>query len=179
MPDYTFKGKYATYVKHLTEIQKGEEKIRIFPRIIDVYMMGAIVGFLNSRQESYDSSKESKNEDDEMSTSTSTIKENTFLKEQRRIDLLYQLIIINENTREFPPKKRINNAFRGDSSDEVTNVQNMEIINSYVLGGISYLYNRFQDARTKEEVAMVMNDMLEEFIQDREIKLDQPTNRSD
>lgn len=173
MADFNFRGKYASYVKFLTDdlSPSGGKKFTIFPRMIDVYMMGAIMGYLHNQAEVYDSSKESKEEKDQIAT----IKENTFLKDQGRFKLLCQMILLNEGTRGLPPQKRINNAFRDDTSDTKTNEENMEVINSYVLGGVAYLFNRFKKVRTNEEAAMVMTDMIDEFIEDRKIVLEPPT----
>jgi hypothetical protein len=173
LADFNFRGKYARYVKFLTEDLKpegGGSKFSIFPRMIDVYTMGALMGYLHNKTGSYDSGEESEGDKDLVAT----IKENTFLKDQARFKLLCQMVLLNENIRGLSVQKRINNAFKDDTTDKKTSEENMEIINSYVLGGITYLYNKFEKVRTKEDVAMKMHDMIEDFIVDRNISFDLP-----
>lgn len=124
--DYLLKGKHATYTKYL------RDTARVFNRYIDVYMVGSIVGLLHGRTANRDSS----------STDTAMMFAAVFIEEKETCQLLYRLIMLLDTTTGLAPEQRLDRAFREDSDEEALK-RNMALFNSFVLGGIEVLYEKF------------------------------------
>lgn len=123
---YELNGKHATYTKHLRDTAK------IFLRIIDVYMVAAIIGFLHGR----------KAEKDTGSNDTAKMFTDIFIAEQDKCILIYRLIMLLDTTTGLTADQRVDRAFRDDTNEEAVK-QNMLLFNAYVLGGIEVLYENF------------------------------------
>lgn len=141
--DLLLKGKHATYTKFLCSNAK------VFKRYLDVYMLGAIMGFLHGRKGKRDTTTK-----DEASIMAETV-----IKENNRCKFLYRLIMLLDETTGLTPEQRIDRAFRQDADQEAMNA-NMALFNSYVLGGIEVLYKKFKDCTTRDDYI----DKIYEFI---------------
>ncbi|WP_129688295.1 hypothetical protein [Gottfriedia acidiceleris] len=148
--DVTINGKHATYTKFLVN------EAAVFKRFIDVYMNGAILGFLYGR----------KSEKDNGSTDRARIYADAFANERLRCDFIYRLIMLLDETPGKTVEDRINRAFRDDSKgkENEAHQMNIKLFNSYVLGGIEVLYEKFtEDCTTKEDYITRVYEVVENF----------------
>ncbi len=125
--DYEIYGKHANYVKFLKDND-------IFNRYIDVYMLGAIIGFKHNL----------KGEKDKELKDRARIYADAFAQEKLVCEFIYRLIMLSEDEKNLSVEQRIDRAFRDDSSkNQDKHKKNMELFNSYVLGGIERIYNDY------------------------------------
>lgn len=167
--DVSIVGKHATYIKFLVNDAK------IFKRYIDVYMNGAIFGFLYGRI----------SERDTQSSDRANILAGAFITERERCDFIYRLIMLLDETSNKTMEQRVDRAFRDDAKgdDSENQILNMKLFNSYILGGIEVMYEKFTaDCTTKEdyinriyeivtsfkeEIEGVNPDKISEYIEDK------------
>lgn len=166
---YRIKGSYATKVKYLTDpIQPGRThlKFQIFNRYVDVIECAAILGFRFNRKVVI---PEPNDEDDTLIE----IPVNTMINEADSLLFIYRMIMLNDNSCTVPDlemyrglssedaslRYRVDNAFRFDS-DSPRVKSNMDLFNAYVRGGVDYLYDKFQNVKTREDAIEVMNQLL-------------------
>lgn len=125
-----FTGKYATYARFL------RDEIGLFQTFREVYVLGAIIGFMNNRCET---------PDNDPKVQSASIFPNELSK--RKIDLrfIYRVIMLLKEEGDYTLEDYMNRAFRDDPEEnpEVYK-QNMQIFNSYACGGAEYLYETFQ-----------------------------------
>ena len=144
-----FNGKYATYARFL------KDEVGVFQTFREVYVIGAIVGYLNNRTES-------KDEGDKVQSAS--IFPNELSK--RKIDLrhIYRTIMLLKEEEGFTLDDYKNRAFRDDpvENPEVYK-KNMQIFNSYACGGVEYLYEVFRDKNNVESVVDTLYQFLHEF----------------
>jgi len=138
--DYTINGIYATHLKYLVNDAK------VFTRYIDVYMNAAIIGFLHGRSDKKDNSSQDR----------ARIYADAFATERLNCDFIYRLIMLLDGTTELSTQQRLDRAFRDDSQKEseytkVVHAKNMDLFNSYVLGGIEELYEQFTNGATSRD----------------------------
>jgi len=128
--DYTINGRHATYLKYLHE--QG-----IFKRYIDVYMHAAVWGLMYGRLGSRDTS----------STDRARIYADAFVNERDNCVFLYRLAMLLDETTSLSPVDRVNRAFRDDaiSGNQSKVATNLELFNSYVLGGIELLFEKLAE----------------------------------
>lgn len=126
--DYTITGKHATYIKLLVNESK------LFSRYIDVYMNGAIFGLLHNKTSIKDT----------QSTDRARVYADAFSKCREECIFLYRLVLLLDESSQISTTERIDRTFRYDSDDK--NLEklemNIELFNSYVLGGIEILYEK-------------------------------------
>ena len=133
--DYNLKGKHATFTKFL------KDTANVFDRYMDIYMIGAILGFLNGRQEPEDNS----NKDD------AEIPVSVFIKEKMKCEFIYRMIMLEDETTRLTLEQRTDRAFREDTNEQAM-IKNMDLFNAYVRGGIEYLYEKFaEDSITQDD----------------------------
>ncbi|CAG9607745.1 hypothetical protein [Pseudoneobacillus rhizosphaerae] len=148
--DLSLVGKHATYTKFLVNDAK------IFKRYIDVFMNGAIFGFLYGR----------KSEKDKDSTDRANILAGAFITEKMRCDFIYRLIMLLDDSPGITNENKIDRAFRDDSKGEKSenHIANMNLFNSYVLGGIEVLFEKFtEDCTTKEDYINKIYEVVSNF----------------
>ena len=140
--DYKFRGKHALYVKFLTTErgQLSEDKAIIFERIVDAYMISALVGLRQNRRSKID---DSINE-------SSTINYGTLQSESNKINYIYRVIMLCDKSQGLSEKERIDRAFKRDT-DKKAIEENMRLFNSYVLGGLEFIYEMFKNFRDQNE----------------------------
>ena len=164
---YRFKGSYKSKVKKLCDpIEPGRSATSfcIFNRMVDVLECAAIGGFCFNRRVT-----EIDNDDDE--NISGEINAKTMINESSRLQFIYRLIMINEDItspmvyeemslEDSVIKSKVDVAFRFDS-DPIKNKQYLDLFNSYVMGGIDVLSEKFADVKTREDAVEVMNDLME------------------
>lgn len=141
--DYRINGIHATYIKYL------KEEVRVFERLIDAYMAGAIIGILNDRR-----AKQSGSMD------TAQILASTFNTEHVKCNELFKIVILNDTSKPWSDEERVNICFKyRDKMDEtaIPSISEYEVrvmkealnlFNEYVMGGIEILYENFANNTT-------------------------------
>ena len=134
--DLTITGKHATHLKFLVN------DARLFDDYIDVYMNAAVFGYLYSKRDTRDN--ESKDR--------ARIYSDAFSTHRSECIILYRLVTLLDE-QEISLEERLNRAFRYDSNaakeDELKEC--MERFNSYVLGGIEYMFSLFTAGCTSRD----------------------------
>jgi len=156
--DYEFRGKHAKYVNEL--------KTAIFNRNVDVLILAPVMGLVYNRRAQKDFSSE-------LSTKVFAEQMN---KEYKKILFNYRLcmLLCDDNNE----KEKIDNAFRyytGD--DDYINIfnKNIDIYNSYILGGVEVLYeimlknnekyngNNADDVKYKKEIISDVTEFINDY----------------
>ena len=144
----TLYGKHAIYMKELKD--KG-----IFSRYIDVYKAAAPIGFLYSKKEMEDKSKNSLGKLEEAKIFTEQV-----IKETKYLKLNFQLIILLDKEYENNEEKRMEKVFRNLADDE----KDIELFENYVRGGIEILYKKcIADSTQKDDFIDNIINFLEEL----------------
>lgn len=157
--DILLTGKHAYYTKVLAPREKENSYLKVFDRYIDVYMAGAIIGFINGKREETD-------RDSEYKDITASIMLDTIQTERSNLEVIYRTIMLLDSSNESNKNKSVDRAFRDDINEEnATNHQeNMDIYRSYVRGGISILYEKIgKSAVDRNELLYNMNSFVKDF----------------
>ena len=146
-------GKYATMARFL------KEDAGIFATFREAYLTSAIVGFLNK-------SKETKDNSDKVQAAS--IFPNELSKRKADLKLLYRIIMLVEESPDFTIDDYMNRAFRDDAEESNKDKlkSNMALFNSYVCGGLEFLYNEFKDTKKMDEVINVLYEYVHAFAVD-------------
>ena len=164
---YRFKGSYKSKVKKLTDpIEPGRSETSsfyIFNRMVDVLECAAIIGFCFNR-------RVTEIDDDSDDGISGEINAKTIINESSRLQFIYRLILLNDD--KIKPnfyeemsiedsiiKSKVDITFRFDS-DPTKNKEYMDLFNSYVMGGIDILSEKFANVKTREDAVEVMNDLI-------------------
>lgn len=128
--DVIITGTHSKYIKIL------KDESGIFARNLDVYMLAPILGFQNKR-------KGKKNREDDART---TIQAQQFCDVKDDCELVYRLIMLLDGEG-LTKEERLDRAFRYDADKDKAEefAANMALYESYVLGGIEYIYEMFAD----------------------------------
>ena len=132
--DYSFRGKHATYAKYLKDTAK------LFDRLIDVYMLGAVIGYLHGR----------KSEKDTSTNDSASMLAGVFITEKDKCEFIYRLIMLMDVSTGLSQEQRVDRAFRDDTNEDAVK-SNLELFNSYAFGGIEVLYEKFVDNCTTRD----------------------------
>ena len=132
--DYEIKGKHATYTRFL------RDTAGVFNRFLDVLMVGAIMGLIYGRQAKVDNSSED----------TAKIFTAQLVGEAQTCEFIYRLIMLLDKSTGLAPEQCINRAFRDDTNEKAVK-DNMALFNSYALGGIELLYEKFSEGCTTDD----------------------------
>lgn len=164
--DITLYGKHAQYVKDLASLE-----IKLFSRNLDIYMNAALVGIIYGK-------KEERDRDSQYKDISTNILASAINKEKVHLDYIFRLLMILDDTEKLTLEEKINRAFRDDSNSDVSDrhKQNMNLFHSYVLGGISILYDKIIGEGISSEDFM-RNAF--EFIRDRNEETDVEIGRAD
>lgn len=135
--DVIITGTHSKYIKML------KDETNLFARNLDVYMLAPILGFQNRR-------RAKKNNEDNART---TIQAQQFSAVKDDCELVYRLIMLLDDTKELSKEERLNRAFRYDSDEAQKDkfAENMALYESYVLGGIEYIYETFAEGCVTKE----------------------------
>lgn len=164
--DIKITGKHGYYVKALAPTKdQPDHSERIFARYIDVYMIGAVIGFIQNRKEESDTTSLNKE-----SSYTATIFYNVIAGEEQRLKLIYRTIMLLEKSDELNEEERIDRAFKDDVLDDrnENKKKNDDLFECYVRGGISYLYEELYNGTFSlndriERIKKMVDEFYEEF----------------
>lgn len=155
--DYLFKGKYAQYVKDLTEpisISKDESS-KIFNRNLDVLVLAPIIGFLNKRL--VDDEKDSLNNSLKV-----TINFSQLSTERNKLLAIYRAIMLEDIEYEKKYEKRVEKAFK--FIDFPSDEKDLEHFEKYILGGVEVLHEQIiGNSRTAEDYILNLVTFVSEF----------------
>lgn len=143
--EYEFVGKHATYCRAL------KDEISLFSTFREAYMISAIVGFLYGTKSEKDTT---------VKVNPASILPSELAKQRLNLRNIYRYIMLLEETDGFSIEDYKSRTFKDDSDDEEPEKvkNNMEIFNSYVLGGIEILYNKFKDCNSKKDTVNMLNE---------------------
>lgn len=127
--EFEFRGKHARMAGELCTLNDYEHTY--FKRVIDVYVLAAVVGFRVDR----------KAETDYAPNESKSIFSEQMLGAKEDLDFIMQMMIILENRENMSPEESVKKAFRGPESKEEFEYYR-EMFNSYVRGGVEELYER-------------------------------------
>lgn len=154
-----FFGKHGVYAEELSPdnaFKNDETKPdairfkRLFNRIIDVYMIGALVGFVYKEKAPQDGNEQTKN-----------IMGETLSGEHDRMMFTYQLIMLLDKDSEPDLNERIRRAF---SSDEEVQNKGFALFNDYARGGIERLHTELiEGAATADDLTRNLMDFMDDF----------------
>lgn len=150
---YKFYGSHVSKVEALTAVFEEASKIKMFNRVVDVYVNAPLIGFLYNRKADRDISE------------GATKKDKTIFLQQildASIDLKYifRLIILLDKEYEPDEQKRIDKAFRHLGKDE----KDLELFDKYVRGGVDVLYEKLiEDADTPMDYIQKLYEFVEEI----------------
>lgn len=156
-------GKHAFYADMLKE--RG-----FFNRILDVYINAPLVGLTYNRKAEKDTSQEYKNVDKKVFMEQIS-------KEISTLEFVYRLTLLLNQQQEIKLDERINRAFKDDAFDDISkkHEENMELFNSYVLGGIEVLYEKII-AQGGTNMDFIRNSY--EFMKEQELSIsNQPADK--
>ncbi|MBD5104172.1 MAG: hypothetical protein HDT47_04820 [Ruminococcaceae bacterium] len=137
--DIYIKGKHASWLKFLSEKteknDKSEKVAGVFKRDIDVYLTAAIVGL------NYGLRRDADNNTDKAKIHIDTVH-----KEQNNLTFVFRIVMLVDNSTSLSADEKIERAFRKPDTPE-----NMDLFNSYVRGGIEWLYEQFSEGATTKD----------------------------
>lgn len=159
--DILLKGKHATYAKFLCptsekkESKEASKPADVFGRIMDVYMVGIVMGLTRGIRA----------EEDKQSNDQVRIFADVVNREKLNLEFIFQLAMLIDNSRKLTPDDKISCAFRNENSRE-----NLEVFNSYARGGIEFLFEFFTSgATTRDDYLTKISDMVKEFKEENSI----------
>jgi len=146
-------GKYATMVRFL------KEDVGVFATFREAYLTSAIIGFLNKTKETNDNSDK---------VQAASIFPSELNKRKYDLKLLYRIIMLVEDNPNFTIEDYMNRAFRDDAEEgNHDNLKaNMNLFNSYVCGGLEFLYNKFKDFDKVDDIVNTLYEYVHTFIVD-------------
>lgn len=148
--DYQLKGKHATYAKHL------RDTAGVFKRHIDIYMIGAIMGFLHGRHVP----------EDNTNPDNVNILADVIIREKAKCEFIYRMLMLLDETTGLTLEQRADRAFR-DDADEQAMIKNMDLFNAYMRGGIEFLYEKFsEDCITQDDYINKVFELVHRFKND-------------
>lgn len=135
--DHTLTGKHATYAKYL------KDEAKLYGRIVDVYMNGAVFGLLYNRRAPKDNSTNDR----------VRIYADAFANNRAECVFLYRLAMLLEKKTGIDEQARIDRAFRDDADESRSDKleQNLSLFHEYVRGGIEVLYERFAEGTMNQK----------------------------
>ncbi len=125
---FVIRGKYADYVDALWKQNKIQESC--FRRLIDLYVLAAMVGIRTGRKLDEDVSNDNKR----------TVQLEQIVSKFNILRETMRLMILFDDSDGSDAEERIRAAFSEPSTEEEYR-KYMDMFNSYALGGIDYIYN--------------------------------------
>lgn len=146
-------GKYATMARYL------KEDASLFSTFREAYLISAIVGFLNKAKESKDNQEK---------VQPASIFPNELSKRKADLKLLYRIIMLVEEIPNATIEDYMNRAFRDDAEEGNREKlkANMALFNTYVCGGLEFLYNKFKDTDKIDNIVNILYEYVHSFIVD-------------
>jgi len=159
---YVIKGKHATYVKFLSDYQKGLDKEKssknagIFPFAVDVYMVAPLIGAAYNQMAPEDSDTQD----------STTIFADAFIKRQKQLDTIYRLVMLAERESDLSDDERVTRAFREDEIRDKLSA-NLDLFHAYFRGGVEWLYEQAtEDATTQQDYLRRIVELVNQFSED-------------
>lgn len=161
--EFEFRGKHARMVSELWVA--NDYKNTYFKRLVDLYILAAVIGIRVDRRE----------EEDYSPFEPKSIFPEQMMKAKEDLDFIMQMMLMLENAEELSKEERVKLAFRGpESKEEYERYYNL--FNSYVRGGVEELYDRLvvhksdaadglQDEKTENLI-----ELLERFGMEKNVK---------
>ena len=147
-----FTGKYATMVRFL------KEDLGLFTTFREAYVTSAIVGFINSKEESGDNTEK---------VQAASIFPNELNKRKKDLRFIYRLMMLLKEEPDFTIDDYKNRTFRDDPEEHAETLRaNMTIFNSYACGGLEFLYNKFSDCNKMEQTVNTLYEFVHGFCVD-------------
>lgn len=148
--DFRISGKHANYWKDLcvlpgnTPDRDQHTNFKIFSAYIDAYILCPLIGFQYNR----------KGEIDKSVLGDAGMLSEVIIKRQQELKFVYQIIMLADEEFEPDPDKRIYRATTFSESKEEDKKmikENMQLFNSYFLGGLEVLHEQFVDQCISED----------------------------
>jgi hypothetical protein len=155
-----FNGKHATYIRFL------RDSIGLFKTFREAYVVCTVVGFINGRKSSKDSSEK---------VQPASILPSELAKQRSNLMFVYRLIMLLEGPEDMDIKERQDRAFRYDAEGDVNAVklsQNMECFNAYAMGGLEIIYEEFKDCTNQKDTVNKLHEYLLKFFEDNSLIID-------
>ena len=155
--DITVTGSHAARMKFLSEKTKELEHDNanvagVFKRFADVYLVAPIIGVVLGR----------KSERNNENSVTAQVKADVVNQEQLNLKFIYRTVMLVDNSRRLTADEKLVCAFKEEGKDE-----NMEIFDSYVRGGIDWMYEQFTDGASRhEEYINRIYEIVQNFFED-------------
>lgn len=147
--DYQFKGSHAEKANRLVTTFNGNNSL--FNRLLDVYLLAPIIGFLYNRSSPIDNNGKPVN-----------ILFDAMSKEQNKLWLNYRLIMLLDKQYEADFDKRVDKAFRNYGKE--SSQPDEEKYEEYVRGGVDVLYEKLiEPSNTEEDYLKNLFDFIDEF----------------
>lgn len=127
--EFQFSGRHAKMAGELWVSNDYEHTY--FKRLIDLYLMAAVVGFRVDRKAPADYSP----------VAPKSIFTEQMLRAKEDLDFIMQMMIMLENKGSMTAEEAVKKAFRGAASKEEFDYY-QEMFHSYVRGGLEELYER-------------------------------------
>lgn len=144
-----FQGKYARMARYL------KEDAGIFTTFREIYVIGAVIGFLKNCEDTGDASEK---------IQTASIFPAELSKKKRELRFIYRLIMLLKEEPNFTIEDYQNRAFRDDPEENADIVaNNMKIFNSYACGGVEYLYDQFKNIDRLDDRVDKLHELISEF----------------
>lgn len=144
-----FNGKYATMARFF------KEEIGLFGTFREIYVISAIIGFINERE---------KTEDKDEKVQAASIFPNELNKRKPDLRFIYRLIMLLKDESEISLDECKNRTFKDDPEENMDVLKaNMEIFNSYACGGVEFLYEKFQNCSRIEDTVDLLYEFLHQF----------------
>lgn len=143
-------GKYATIVRYL------KEESKIFTTFREVYITAAIIGFLKNKTETKDASEK---------VQSASIFTDQLRTRKLDIKFLFRVLMLVKEEPTFEIDDYMNRTFRdGSEEDGFANLkEKMAIFNSYVCGGLEFLYDRFYNLHKKDDIINSVYELIHEI----------------
>lgn len=151
-------GKYADYADALWT--QNDIKNSYFKRLIDLYTVAAAIGIRTKHKAA----------DDTTSDKRRTIQMEQLLTNLQTLQELMKIALIIDDSRALTLEEKLDSAFRLPESEEIYK-RNMNLFNSYMRGGLEYLYQNlivrrvspededYGDARISNMMALLKSDL--------------------
>ena len=156
--EFEFQGKHANYCRFL------KDEINLFRTFREAYTVSAIVGFINSSKSERDVKKK-----DEEKVQPASVLPSELAQRRPALTYIYRLMMLLEPIPNGDIKQYQDRTFRDDadaSKNPEKLAENMRLFNSYVLGGIEIIHERFKDCKSKKDTANTLYEFLTEFFED-------------
>ena len=158
--DILLKGKHATYAKMLCltsekkDLSSDRKPANVFSRIIDIYMVAPVIGLVYGLKRAED--KESKD--------SVRIFADAVIGEQKNLECIFQMAMLVDDS-SLSADEKINRAFRSEEEKK-----RFELFNSYVRGGIEWLYEQFTTGTTThDEYIAKINEIVSSFKEEHDL----------